>query len=242
MSSSYETVSAKLGKVEAATKSISREVFDAAKAAGHEIWYMWGYDPNAGNPEHHSGRALDFMVHNHAAGQWVRNYIWNNRKRLRLQHVIWEQHITSTVTSPGVVRKMADRGSPTENHMDHVHALFFAGRYQKPSPSSPEPSTPNTKKTPAQVAKEIVEKGNWGNGPERVRKLIAAGYDPKVVQAEVEKLMNPQQGRKSVKTLAAEVWAGKWGDEPNRSKKLKAAGYDPKAVQAEVNRQARNRR
>jgi hypothetical protein len=247
MSASYETVSAKLGKVEAATKSISREVFDAAKKAGHEIWYMWGYDGNAGNPEHHSGRALDFMVHNHAAGQWVRNYIWTNRKRLRLQHVIWEQHITSTVTSPGVVRKMADRGSPTENHMDHVHALFFAGSYQKPSPSSPAPSNP-TKLTVAEVAKEIVEKGNWGNGPERVRKLLAAHLDPAKVQAEVERLLQSDhvatgpKGRKTYKQLADEVYRGLWGDDPQRSKKLQAAGYDPATVQREVNHLVNERR
>jgi hypothetical protein len=236
MSASYETVSAKLGKVEAATKSISREVFDAAKAAGHEIWYMWGYDGDASNTEHHSGRALDFMIKNHAGGQWVRNYIWTNRKRLRLQHVIWEQHITSTVTSPGVVRQMADRGNTTANHMDHVHALFFAGSYQKPgSPSSPAPSTPS-KKTVAQIAQEIFEgKGGWGNDPVRTRKLLAAGYSPTAVQAKVIELMNPSRGRKTVKQVADEVYRGKWGNDPERSKKLKAAGYDPKAVQREVN-------
>lgn len=237
----YATVSAKLGKVAAPTKSISKEVYDEAAEAKHAPWYMWGYDGNASNTEHHSGRALDFMVRDKADGDWIRNYLWTNRKRLRVQHVIWQQHITSTVTQPGVVRRMADRGSVTENHMDHVHVLFFSGAYQKPSPSSPPPSNPS-KKTVAQVAKEIVEKGNWGNGPARVRKLVAAGYNPNAVQAEVENLLNPKQGRKSVKTLAAEVFAGKWGDEPSRSKDLREAGYDPKQVQAEVNRQARSRR
>jgi hypothetical protein len=234
----YATVSAKLGKVQPATKSISQEIFDAAKKAGHEIWYMWGMGSSS---EHATGRALDLMVRNEKAGDWIRNYIWTNRKRLRLQHVIWEQHITSTVTEPGVRRKMADRGSVTENHMDHIHVLFFAGAYQKPSPSSPSPSTPS-KKTVDQIAHEIVEKGNWGNGPERVRKLIAAGYNPKQVQARVEEILNPPQGRKSIKTLAAEVFAGKWGNDPSRSRDLKEAGYDPKQVQAEVDRQARARR
>lgn len=243
----YAYASSKLGKVAAATKSISKEVFDAAAEAGHEIWFMWGYDGDVSNTEHHSGRALDFMVRNHAGGQWVRNYIWANRKRLRLQHVIWEQHITSTVTSPGVVRQMADRGNTTANHMDHVHALFFAGSYQKPSPSSPHPSTPG-KKSVTEVAKEIIQKGNWGNGPERVRNLIAAGYDPKAVQAKVEELLQDDhkatgpKGPKTYKQLANEVWAGKWGDDPERSKKLKAAGYDPSHVQREVNLLAAERR
>lgn len=238
----YATVSAKLGKVAAATKSISREVYDKAAAAKHAPWYMWGYDGNASNTEHHSGRALDFMVKDKDDGDWIRNYLWTNRKRLRVQHVIWQQKITSTVTQPGVVRKMADRGSVTENHMDHVHVLFFAGDYKKPgAPSSSDSSTP-AKKTNVEIAKEIVQKGNWGNGPDRVRKLLAAGYDPKKVQAEVDKILNPPQGPKSVKTLAAEVLAGKWGNDPSRSKDLREAGYDPKQVQAEVNRQAKARR
>jgi len=240
----YASVSAKLGNVATATKSISREVYDKAAAAKHAPWYMWGYDGNASNTEHHSGRALDFMVKDKDDGDWIRNYLWTNRKRLRVQHVIWQQKITSTVTQPGVVRKMADRGSVTENHMDHVHVLFFAGGYQKPSssPSSSDSSTPS-KKTEAQVAQQIIEgKGGWGNGPERVRKLLAAGYNAKSVQSKVDALMNPKQGPKSVKTLAAEVLAGKWGNDPSRSRDLREAGYDPKQVQAEVNRQAKARR
>lgn len=229
---SYDYVSSKLGKVSAATKSISHEVFDAAKKAGHEIRFMWGYDGNVGNTEHHSGRALDFMVKNHAAGQWIRNYIWTNRKRLRLQHVIWEQHITSTVTQPGVRRKMADRGSVTENHMDHVHVLFFAGSYQKPSPSSPDPSTP-TKKTIEQLAQEVLE-GKWGNGPDRVRRLLKAGYNPEKVQARVVELMTPKKGPKTVQQVAAEVLRGQWGNDPERSEDLREAGYNPVNVQREV--------
>lgn len=231
MTTSYATVSAKLGKIQSATKSISLEIFDAAAKAGHEIWYMWGMGSSS---EHATGRALDLMVRNEAAGDWIRNYIWTNRKRLRLQHVIWEQHITSTVTQPGVRRKMADRGSVTENHYDHVHVLFFAGSYQ--APSSPNPTTPE-KKSVVEIAKEIVSgKGGWGNGPERVRKLIAAGYDAEKVQDEVDRLMNPHRGRKSIREVANEVYLGQWGNNPSRAKKLKAAGYNPIAVQREVNR------
>src|SRR6185503_19538773 len=129
--STWETVSAKIGRVHPETLSIARELYDKAKAAGHEIWYIWGLN-NEGSGEHKTGLALDLMVHNHAAGQWVRDYIWANRKRLRLHHVIWEQHITSTTVRPGIVVKMEDRGNPTANHRDHVHVLFFAGTYQKP--------------------------------------------------------------------------------------------------------------
>jgi hypothetical protein len=43
---------------------------------------------------------------------------------LNITYIIWYQRIWST-NSPGW-RKMADRGSPTANHMDHVHISFLA--------------------------------------------------------------------------------------------------------------------
>lgn len=234
MAATYKTVSAKLGKVQPATRAISEEIFNAAKAAGHEIWYMWGMGSSS---EHATGRALDLMVRNEAAGDWIRNYIWKHRKRLRLQHVIWEQHITSTVTQPGVRRKMEDRGSVTENHYDHIHVLFFAGSYQKPSTGGGSDSTP-TKKTNAEVAKEIVAgKGGWGDNPIRAQRLSEAGYEPSAVQLEVEKLMRQEAPpRKSISQIASEVIAGKWDDGADRKRKLEAAGYNYEAVQKEVNR------
>lgn len=45
-----------------------------------------------------------------------------------------------------------------------------------------------TTKSVADVAKEVI-KGKWGNGEERKKKLIAAGYDYNAVQKEVNKLL-----------------------------------------------------
>lgn len=144
---SLSYVTSKLGRVKPETRMIAAELYEAAKRNGHEIWFMWGM---GGGTEHGSGLALDLMVRNEKAGDFVRNYIWKERKRLRLRHVIWEQHITSTVVQPGVRRKMADRGNSTENHYDHVHVWFYGGQYRMaswldgktPVPSSPRPSTP----------------------------------------------------------------------------------------------------
>lgn len=79
------------------------------------------------------------------------------------------------------------------------------------------------------VAAEVLA-GKWGNGADRIQRLTAAGFDPKVVQAEVNKLLQ------SVAHVAAEVIAGKWGNGAERIQRLTAAGFDPKVVQAEVNR------
>lgn len=108
---------------------------DLNRARGKTLAHVWGYDPNAGNKEHHSGRALDFMVHSdRAAGDHIANYVIKHKARLGLIHVIWRQRIyrgpRSTSTNPkGVWQGMADRGDPTQNHMDHPHVWLAATAY-----------------------------------------------------------------------------------------------------------------
>jgi N-acetyl-anhydromuramyl-L-alanine amidase AmpD len=102
------------------------------------------------------------------------------------------------------------------------------------TPSSPHPTTPD-KKSVAEVAKEVIA-GKWGNGDTRTSKLKAAGYDPKAVQAEVNKQLGHTGGKKSVHTLALEVIGGNWGSGDERKSRLTKAGYDYAAVQKEVNR------
>lgn len=126
----WEHASSKLGAVSPKCRLIAREVFDAAQSAGHDVWFLWGDGSTPDHVYNRQGRpVLDFMVKTKAAGDWVRNYIWENRHRLGLKHVIWAQHITSTTVQPGMKRKMADRGNPTANHFDHNHAEWFAGEY-----------------------------------------------------------------------------------------------------------------
>lgn len=94
--------------------------------------------------------------------------------------------------------------------------------------AAPAPAPAPARKTNEQLAAEV-KAGAWGNGPERERRLRAAGYDYDAVQAIVN-------GRLSVAQVAAEVIAGKWGNGKQREARLRAAGYDYAAVRAEVNR------
>src|ERR1044072_5283011 len=113
-------LTSKLGNVPPEFWDIAFEIVSEAEKAGHEVTFIWGdgQDPDH-NLNHINGHpVMDLMVPNKAAGDWINNYIWQNRKRLRLRHQIWYQTIRSTVVEPGVVRKMADRGSPTANHKD----------------------------------------------------------------------------------------------------------------------------
>ena len=171
--SDFSYVTSKLGAVESKTLEIAREVFNAAAAAGHDIWFMWGM----GTGEHGTGRALDLMVRNVEAGNWIRQYLWDNRARFDLIHIIWWQSILSTRVSAGTIRPMADRGSTTANHRDHVHVLFGTGGY-----------TPQATLSVADLAAQVLA-GIWGNGDDRVARLRAAGYDPVAVQNEVNRLI-----------------------------------------------------
>lgn len=243
MTNSWEYVSKDIGHVHPETLSKAKEIWNAAKAAGHEIWYIWGMGSSA---EHKTGRALDLMVRNEAAGDWVYAYVWKNRARLRLQHVIWEQHITSTVTKPGQRRLMEDRGNSTKNHYDHNHVLFLVGAYVAPGhtpskppvvkPPAPKPPTkPNVPGQPtARVVDEVIA-GKWGNGDARKAALKKAGWNPAVIQILVNKKLK-QGDKKSMNVLVAEVIAGEWGNGDARVQRLKAAGYNAAAVQAEVNK------
>jgi hypothetical protein len=135
-------VSKSLGNVTDKARKLAREICEAAWANGHDVYFLWGDGSEMDHMLNHTQQhpVIDFMVHNEAAGDFVRDYIWNNRARLGLRHVIWEQHITSTVVQPGVRRQMEDRGDPTANHFDHVHSEWFSGTYVPLNPT-PQPDS-----------------------------------------------------------------------------------------------------
>lgn len=102
-------------------------------AAGDEVTRVLGRMPGgiggvgarANASDHPSGFALDFMTMNNVGlGNRVAGYLTANWQRLAIKYLIWLQRIASR---PGDWRPMADRGSRTANHMDHVHASFLGG-------------------------------------------------------------------------------------------------------------------
>lgn len=84
------------------------------------------------------------------------------------------------------------------------------------------------------IAREVIA-GKWGNGDDRKKRLIAAGYNPAEVQNRVNVLMNSGTNSNQLDTIAREVIAGKWGNGAARAQKLRRAGYNPTAVQKRVN-------
>lgn len=98
----------------AALNDLILQNFPAVKEIG-------GYRANDPYPDHPSGRALDIMVPDKVTGDQINAWLQQNATQLGLDYTLWNQ----TNWKPGQGgTPMEDRGSPTQNHMDHVHAML----------------------------------------------------------------------------------------------------------------------
>lgn len=94
-------------------------------------------------------------------------------------------------------------------------------------------SAPTPSKSVQDVAREVIN-GDWGNNPDRQKKLEAAGYNYQEVQNAVNAILKGNAAT-DLTAIAKEVYLGKWGNGQDRIDRLKAAGYSPTAVQQKVN-------
>jgi SH3 domain-containing protein len=78
-----------------------------------------------GGGEHSEGRALDIMVARSSLGDAIASWVRANYRRLGVSEVIWEQRIWTVQRASEGWRLMADRGSVTANHYDHVHVTVY---------------------------------------------------------------------------------------------------------------------
>ncbi len=107
------------------------------------IQTVGGYRDSARDPDGHpAGLAADFMVPLTVAGARqgtaLADYARSHAAELRVDYIIWDQRIWSAGRADEGWRPMRDRGSPTENHRDHVHINAL------PTSSAIGPSTPAT--------------------------------------------------------------------------------------------------
>lgn len=93
----------------------------------------WRQDDDGTGHGHNSGMAVDFMVGfdtnvNSELGQKIADYFQNNFDKLGCYYLIWQQkfymNIENIYGPANTWNPMPDRGSPTQNHMDHVHVSF----------------------------------------------------------------------------------------------------------------------
>ena len=92
-------------------------VLNAIRDHFPEIHSYGGF--RAGDMDHGTGNAVDTMISSRAQGDAVAAYVMQHAAELDVKYVIWYQRIW--YPSSGTWKAMSDRGSPTANHMDHVH-------------------------------------------------------------------------------------------------------------------------
>jgi hypothetical protein len=74
---------------------------------------------------HGEGRALDCMISDSSVGWDAARWLRANAKSLGVMEVIYQQQIWTVQRSSDGWRSMSDLGSPTANHMDHVHVSVY---------------------------------------------------------------------------------------------------------------------
>lgn len=73
--------------------------------------------------DHGRGLALDFMTNSFDTGTKLADFVLANQDRFGVTYVIWRQRYNDGHGWS----MMENRGSPTANHMDHVHVSFRQG-------------------------------------------------------------------------------------------------------------------
>lgn len=106
----------------------------AVHAKFPQLTTIGGWRPQDEYDDHPSGRAADIMIPNYstsegkALGDSIRDYLWTHREYFHIEYMIWRQEY---IPSDGVSNIMEDRGSPTQNHFDHVHVTTLGGGMPK---------------------------------------------------------------------------------------------------------------
>jgi hypothetical protein len=105
---------------------------DAGRASLYDIYnavcsnwpQVTSYGTWRSDGEHGQGRAMDIMVSGET-GWEVANFLRANYAALGIEYLIHARNIWSVERAGEGWRGMADRGSVTANHLDHVHVTVY---------------------------------------------------------------------------------------------------------------------
>ena len=115
----YDGPSSYSGKTVLGLKPKAMVVYNAVTARW-SFSSIGGYRSSNNRSNHGQGGAIDFMTYKDSAKGWaVAHYLAANASAFQIDHIIFEQKIW-TPYKP-YWRPMANRGSITANHYDHVH-------------------------------------------------------------------------------------------------------------------------
>ena len=87
----------------------------------HAFPQITSYGGWAARGEHAGGKAIDIMTSDKALGDQIAAFLQSHAAELNLYDVIWWDRIWTPVRASEGWRAYGDHGSPTANHMDHVH-------------------------------------------------------------------------------------------------------------------------
>ncbi len=91
-----------------------------------QVKTVGGWRPSDPYPDHPSGKAVDIMMPNGGVGKdkklgdEIAAYFKEHADEFGVDYILWRQQQWSA-DSGGGWKAMSDRGSPTANHVDHVH-------------------------------------------------------------------------------------------------------------------------
>lgn len=99
-----------------------------------QVKEVGGWRPSDPYPDHPSGRAADIMMPNGGStagdvklGNEIAEYFQKHAADYGIYYMIWRQRIWKASDPVSQWTGMSDRGSPTANHMDHVHISVTDG-------------------------------------------------------------------------------------------------------------------
>lgn len=108
----------------------AKKGLQCAAKAFPQVKTMYGVGARPGPSDHGSGMAVDFMIDTYrsksgrALGWRIAEWHRQNADKLGVQYVIWDQKIWNVDRASEGWRPMEDRGSDTENHLDHNHISY----------------------------------------------------------------------------------------------------------------------
>lgn len=162
--------------------------------------------------------------------KWIAQ--WNTRCTSPIPYGMWQfGGETNKIRSNKIAGVTCDQDYAYKDYPTQIKNAGLNG-FKKSQGTNTTHTQEKPLKTATELAREVID-GKWGNGEDRKERLTAAGYDYKAVQAEVNRLLQPN--KKTVDELAREVLDGKWGNGADRKARLTATGYNYDEIQAKVN-------
>ena len=111
------------GSVESRLKPETIRLYRAVCHAFPQVQHYLGWGARS---EHDTGNAIDVMVYgDKALGDRIAAWAQAHAGELDLYDILWYHRIWTPVRASEGWRTFADRGSPTANHMDHVHVSVY---------------------------------------------------------------------------------------------------------------------